>query len=176
MKFKNKRHLILTLKKKAGIELSTEEAKELMGLEPKEEDKKPEDKEKPEAAAAAAKSDEKASRDDKKPEDKKEVEQKADAPAPKTMSLEEVGAALAQLQENMNMIMEAVATMMEGQAAPAEEAKTTDEEIVEEKVDESEEEKEVEVSIEDKEDEEEMSDDEMEKELEKTIAELESLG
>jgi hypothetical protein len=166
MKFKSKRHLILTLKKKSGVELSIEEAKELMGLEPKKEEevKKP----------AEAKAEDKPKEEEKKPEekvcdDKPKEEEKKEAPAGgEAISMESLGAAIASLQENMNMLMEALATMMEGSsnAAPAEEAKTEDkpaEAAKEEEVESEEEEKE-------------MSEDEMEKELEKTIAELESIA
>jgi hypothetical protein len=163
MKFKSKRHLILTLKKKSGVELSHDEVKELMGLEPKkEEEVKPEDK-KPQEEAKAC--------DDKPKEEEKKVEEKADpaAEAPKAMSMEDLGSAIAALQENMNMLMEALATIMEGNAAPApaDEAKAEDK---------PEEEKEVEVEVSTEDEEEEMSEDEMEKELEKTIAELESIA
>lgn len=152
--FKSKRHMILSLKKKSGVQLSDSEIKELLGIENqevKEPEKKPEEK-----PAAPAATEEKP---EEKPEDKtKEV----DPSAAPSLSLEDLGAAVATLTENVNMIMEAIATMMDGQstevpaAAPAEEAKADDKPADEE--------------------EEEMTEDEMEKELEKTIAELESIG
>lgn len=168
MKFKNKRHLVLSLKKKSGVALSDAEVKELLGIEgteQKADDKKPEDKDKEEAEKKAADEAAKKEEDEKKPV----PEKKADESAP-TMSIEDLGKAIAQIQENLNMLMEAMATMMD---VPAEEAKVDpakEEEKKEEEVKEDEEEK---TSHEDEDAD--MTEEEMEKELEKTIAELETL-
>lgn len=169
--FKSKRHMILALKKKSGVQLSDAEVKELLGIEGVEE-KKPEDKpkveDKPAAAAPAAKPEDKPAEDKPKEDDKKKDGDPAAAP---TMSIDDLGKALATMQENMNMIMEALASLMDSEGAedpaeekPAEEGKGDDAAKDPKKED----------KPADEEEDKEMNEDEMEKELEKTIAELES--
>ena len=105
-------------------------------------------------------------------EDKKEGEatDKKEDGAATPMSVEDLGKQIASIQENLNMLMEAFAVMMEGQApadaAPSDEAKGDEEQDADKK--------EGDAEVEDKEDDE-MTEEEMEKELEKTIAELESI-
>lgn len=177
MKFQSKKHATLALKKKSGDTLSADEQKELDALNTKsEEDKKKEDEEKKTAdeAAAKAKADEDKKKEDEekaKAEAAKKEEEDKKKPAPEkkegeegtesSVTLESLSAAISKLSENMNMLMEAFATMMDT-GAPAEEAKGDEGTEDKPKEEETEEESE-------------QTDEEMEEELEKTIAELESI-
>lgn len=162
MKFKSQRHLILSLKKKSGVQLSDSEIKELLGIEGVEE-KKPEDEPKKEEPKKEEPKKEEMKTEDKPKEEvkPKEEEKKDGHEAGSAPTIEGLAASIAQLTENVNMIMEAMAAMMEGAApAPAEEAKTEEE---------TEEEKKPEEDAD-------MTEDEMEEELKKTISELEGLA
>ena len=170
MKFKSKRHALLAIKKKSGIELTAEEAKELMGLEPKEEPKKEEEKKqepkKEEMKEEPKKEEDKGSYDKDKKDSPAAGETKEDQAAPAAMSIEDLTKMVKELQENVGMMMEAMTVLMNGDSGeekPAEESK------------EGEESQETKETYESEDDEDEMTEEEMEKELEKTISEIESL-
>ncbi len=148
---KTKRHLILLLKKKSGVELSHDEVKELMGLEPKkEEDKKAED-EKPVVPEAKADDVVPPKEDEEKPEEKAEVTDGA-------VTIESLSSKVDAMLQNMQMMMEALANMMD---APVSEEKPAEEEKAE-----------VEIECDDEED---MTDEEMEKALADVVSEMEKL-
>lgn len=161
MTLKTKTELIAALKAKSLPAVKAPTQEEMDAAKAKEEaDKKA--KEEADAAAAKAKADEEAKACADKP--KEEPKAKEDASAP--VSLESLSAKIDDMMKNMNMVMEALSVVLEGnapEAAPAEEEK---------EVTPKEEEKEVTVEVESEESEDE---EEMMKELEKTVAELEAL-
>jgi len=164
MTLKTKKELIAALKAKSLPTTKVDPKAEADAKAKEEADKKA----KEEAdAAAKAKADEEAKACADKP---KEEVKKEDPAAPGQVSLESLSAKIDEMAKNMNMVMEALSVVLEGnQEAPAEEAKEDPkkdpahadaENVVEDSTETADDEK---------------TEDELLKELEKTIAEIDEL-